>query len=882
MMLKDPHALPVEEIIANLKTDPGIGLDSAEAEKRLKEYGENKLEKAKPKSIFVIFLEQFLDPVIYILAGAMALAFIFNETLEGFAVLVVILITALIGFFMEWHALRSVEALQKMVPSMAHVLRDGKAIQFETAKLVPGDIIIISAGDVIPADARLVTGKSLAVKEAVLTGESNQVEKNTEVLPKETPLAEQANMLYKGTIAARGSGRAVVVGTGDHTAIGEISTLTQEAEKETTPLERRLAKLSQWLIWLTLVLALIITISGYLQGKKLMLMIETGIALAVAAIPEGLPIVATIALARGMMKLSKRKVIIKKLEAVQTLGETGVICTDKTGTLTENKMSVQRLILEQHELKPEDWQNGETLENLKNDLAFQRMAQVALLCNNTALEEEERNGDAIEEALTHFADEVGYDLHEMRRKFPRLHEVPFDAEHKRMLTLHKNGGKYLVCVKGALESLLDCCNSILSDGEMKPFEDKEFWHKKAGEIAAEGMRILAYAVRETDSEPKKEEFFSQLCFLGITGFLDPPRKDIRQAIGTYKAAGIKVVMITGDHPDTARKIGEEIGLLDSETSLDQVVHGRDLLDLDKPDKAREKKLLDARIFARMAPRQKLDLVNFYQKHHIIVGMLGDGVNDAPALKKADIGIAMGIRGTEAAKEVADVILMDDKFTSTELAIRQGRTIFSNIRQFVVYLLSCNLAEIISVGIASLTNLPLPLLPLQILFLNLVTDVFPALALGFGRGNSDVMKEPPRSSKEPILTRRHWGSTLIYGLSITAAVIGVTIYSYFILGFPPQEVNNMAFYTLILAQLFNVFNLPGRKVSFLKNEVTVNPWIWAALVLCLLIMLVVYEVPLFREVLSLVHLSLSEFGLVFLFAAGSVLLTQVIKRLGGTL
>lgn len=881
-MLKDPHAIPVEEITSSLGTEAATGLDSAEAEKRLKQYGKNELQKTKPKSAFVIFLEQFLDPVIYILAGAMALAFIFNETLEAFAVLVVILITAGIGFFMEWHALRSVEALQKMVPSMAYVLREGKSIQIQTALLVPGDIIIISAGDVIPADARLITGKSLAVKEAVLTGESNQVEKKPEVLPKETPLAEQANMLYKGTIAARGSGRAIVVGTGDHTAIGEISTLTQEAEKETTPLERRLAKLSQRLIWLTLILALIITVSGFLQGKKIILMIETGIALAVAAIPEGLPIVATIALARGMMKLSKRKVIIKKLEAVQTLGETGIICTDKTGTLTENKMSVHRLVFEKKELTPEDWQNKGDLEDLRNDQAFQKTAQVALLCNNTELEEEERNGDAVENALVQFAGEVGYELHELRKKYPRLYEVPFDAEHKRMLTLHENGGTYLVCVKGALESLLDSCEFIFSDGEVKEFKEKDSWHKKAGEIAAEGMRILAFAFRESDKEPEKEELFSGLCFLGITGFLDPPRKDIKDAIRTYKAAGIKVVMITGDHPDTARKIGEEIELLDLEASHDQVVHGRELLELEKTGEAKEEKLLQARIFARMAPKQKLDLVNFYQKHNIIVGMLGDGVNDAPALKKADIGIAMGIRGTEAAKEVADVILMDDKFTSTELAIRQGRTIFGNIRQFVVYLLSCNLAEIISVGVASISNLPLPLLPLQILFLNLVTDVFPALALGFGRGSRDVMKEPPRDSKEPILTHRHWISTLIYGLSITAAVIGIMLYSYFVLKFPPQEVNNMAFYTLILAQLLNVFNLPGSKISFLKNEVTTNAWIWAALTLCLLIMVVVYEVPLFREVLSLVHLSLSEFGLVLLFAAGSVLITQLAKRIGGIL
>lgn len=881
-MLKNAHSIGPEEVISQMGANPDSGLSLAEAQERLKKFGENKLKRAKSKSVFLIFFEQFLDPVIYVLAGAMALAFAFNQILEAFAVLVVILITALIGFFMEWQALRSVEALQKMVPSLAHVIRDGSLQNLNARKLVPGDTIILTSGDVIPADARLIECKSLAVKEAVLTGESNQVEKEIDVLPENTPLAEHLNMVYKGTIAARGSGKAVIVGTGDHTAIGQISSLVQEAEKGTTPLEKKLKKLSEWLIWFTLVLAALISISGYLQGKELMLMIKTGIALAVAAIPEGLPIVATIALARGMVKLSRRKVIIKKLEAVQTLGETGIICTDKTGTLTENKMSVHLLVFHDTEIKSEDWQEPEKFRTLKDVETFQKLVKVAALCNNSHLVEKQINGDAIEIALSEFVENVGYSLTEIRADFPRIHEVPFDAEHKKMLTLNRTGENYFVCVKGAMESLFDSCDFVLTREGLKPFEDKNFWHDKATEIAAGGMRVLAFAFKETREEPREAELFNNLNFLGIAAFLDPPRKDIRQAIETYKEAGIKVVMITGDHPATARKIGEEINLLQPGSTSGQVIHGKDILDLEILGREQEKKVLQASVFARMAPRQKLDLVNFYQKHNAIVGMLGDGVNDTPALKKADIGIAMGIRGAEAAKEVADVILMDDKFTSTELAIRQGRNIFGNIRQFVIYLLSCNLAEIISVGIASISNLPLPLLPLQILFLNLVTDVFPALALGFGKGDKNVMKEHPRNPKEPILTQRHWLTTIVYGLSITAAVIGISIYATYGTDYSPATINNLGFYTLVLAQLLNVFNLPKRGRSFFKNEVTINPWIWAALMLSIIIVILAYNIPVLQEVLSLVALSFSQLLMIILFGLGSILLTQLLKRLGGIL
>lgn len=877
-MIKDAHHFTLDEIVSKLTSDIDTGLSAAEVSQRLQKYGKNRLEATRPKRTWRILFEQFLDPVIYVLAGATVLAFIFNEILEGFAVLVVILITALIGFFMEWQAIRSVEALQKLVQTYANVIRNGKEEHINLQLLVPGDILILNAGDVIPADARIVEAHSMAVKEAILTGESNQVEKRNEVIPQETPLAERSNMVFKGTIVSRGSAKAIVTATGSETVIGEISRLTREASKERTPLEKKLSKLSRKLIYFTLILTAIIALTGYLEGKSLLLMIETALALAVAAIPEGLPIVATIALAKGMLKLSEKKVVIKKLEAVETLGATGIICTDKTGTLTENTMAVHQIFLDENEF------NVENIPFKKNDLPhdFEEIIKVAVLCNNSKKKDDTFKGDPVEIGLLNFIEGLGIDFEEIRSKFPRVFEVPFDAEIKKMATVHHQNGKYYSAVKGALEGILETSNLVVQEkGTSAEFVEKETWKKKGDGIAAEGMRVLAFAKKETNEEPTAENVFEDLEFIGVMAFLDPPRKDISQAIKTYKNAGIKVVMITGDHPDTARKIGEEIELVHPEDETQEVINGKDVPELNEMTPQIEQTLLKATVFARMAPKQKLELINLYQKNNMIVGMLGDGVNDAPALKKADIGIAMGIRGTEAAKEVADVILMDDKFTSTELAIRQGRTIFENIRQFVVYLLSCNLAEIITVAIASLGNLPLPLLPLQILFLNLVTDVFPALALGVGKGDKKVMEQPPRDPKESLLTKKHWISTGVYGLTITATVLAVIIYSWHYTHFSKEVVNNMAFYTLIVAQLLNVFNLPKRHRSFFNNEVTTNNWIWIALIFSLGIVIVVYHIPIISEVLSLVPLTATQLITIGIFALIGLGITQLLKRMGLT-
>ncbi|MFT6838651.1 MAG: Ca2+-transporting ATPase [Sediminicola sp.] len=881
-MLQNPFALSIEIVVSQLGSSSEQGLTKEAAKQRLKEYGPNQIPEDAAKNRWRILADQLFNPIIYILAAATFLAFLFNDQLEGFTIIIVILISVIIGFSMELQAVRSLEALRKMGQMMTHVLREGKKIRIKGSELVQGDIILLQTGDVVPADARLTQVENLSVKESALTGESIPVYKDVEILPAETPITDQRNMVFRGTMVNTGFARALVTATGKHTQLGKIQQMGVEAEKARTPLEKKLNQLTKWLIWLTLLFAALIVVTGYIRGKDLLLMIETGVALAVAAIPEGLPIVATIALAQGMLRLSKKQVIIKKLEAVQTLGATNIICTDKTGTLTEDRMKAHTLIFGEGTIKDVYHSERELLVLAKANPVFDKMIIAAILCNNVDPTDSEKLGDSIELALMGLAGHLEYDVFSIKKDNPEKLELPFDAELKLMASVHQHKEQFRIFVKGAFESLVDHCDYILYKDGIKPFDKNGEWNNKVNALASQGLRTLAFAYKEEKDLPNKGTILQHLVFLGAIGFIDPAREDVRATIEIYKKAGVKVVMATGDHAGTAKKIAQEVGLLDIDAPSEKVLHGDDIPNNGEYRTNDIARLLDALVFARVTPEQKLNLVTFYQKNNHIVGMIGDGINDVPALKKADIGIAMGIRGTEAAREVADVILKNDKFTAIELAIRQGRVVFQNIRQFVVYLLSCNLAEILSVGIASLLNLPAPLLPLQILFLNLVTDVFPALALGLGKGEDDIMVQPPRNPKEPIMNRQDWNNTLIYGLSISTAVLGIVAYSHFVLELDPMTINNMAFYTLVLAQLFNVFNIPKRQESFLANEVTKNPWVWGAIVLSLLITLGAYLVPPVAQALSLQTISLELLGTTVLFALGSLVLAQLVKRLEGVL
>ncbi len=874
-IIQNPQTLIPSEVVKQLESDLTLGLTAKQVKARINLFGKNKLPEEKSKSPFTILFEQLLNPIIYILLIAAFLALVFRDWLEGIAIIIVIIITVAIGFFMELQALRSLETLQKMGQSITKVLRDGTLLHLKSSLLVPGDIVILEAGDVVTADARLIYSENLTVKEAVLTGESFPIEKKIAVLPPNTPISELNNMVFRGTLVTKGMAKAIVIATGKNTQLGKIQQLGISSKKRQTPLEKKLNNLSKHLILLTLILTILIIITGYFRGNNFILMLQTGIALAVASIPEGLPIVATIALAQGMLRLSKKQVIIKKLEAVQTLGATTLICTDKTGTLTEDKMKVHALVFENNFNK-----KNFNIEEKKTK-EYEEMILAGILCNDVLLSNEHKHGDAIDLALIDFAEFIGYKPLLIQQKYPEKMEIAFDTERKMMATVNQYNTKFKIYAKGAFESIAACCDTIIKNGELIPFNNKEEWIKKVDNLASKGLRVLAFAYKDLDTIPAYENFLQQLTFIGIIGFIDPARKDVKATITTYKNAGIRVVMMTGDHPGTAKKIAQEIGLLPTPIVKGSVTLGKDFSTIDQLSKKQKEALLNTVVFARVIPKQKLEIISLFQENNAIVGMIGDGVNDVPALKKADIGIAMGIRGTEAARASADVILKDDKFTSIELSIHQGRAIFQNIRQFVVYLLSSNLAEIISVGIAALLNLPSPLLPLQILFLNLITDIFPALALGLGKGEKDLMKKPPRLPNEPIMTAKLWNATIIYGLCVTASVLGITLYSNYILKLPTNEINNMAFFTLIFAQLLNVFNLPKRHVSFFKNEVTSNIWIWVAIVVCIVLTSIAYFTPPVAIALSLSPLTTHKLTTIILFGFGSLLLAQFIKRLGLT-
>lgn len=875
-MLEHPHARSVPFILDKLKSDAETGLTHQEAQSRLVRFGPNELTVSSPKNPFLILLSQFLSPLVWVLVLAAVLAFIFSQWLEGIAVVVVIFINAGIGFFMEMQANRSMEALKKLTITQARSIRQGELIQLNSRDLVPGDIINLEAGDIVPADCRLVQENNLGIMESILTGESNQVSKQVELLDVKTALADQKNIVFKGTMVTRGNAKAIVFATGRTTQFGQISRLTEHAEKDTTPLEKKLDRLSRKLIGLTLLLAFLIFSIGLFQGRELYLMIETAIALAIAAIPEGLPIIATIALARGMLRLANHNVIVKRLSSVETLGETEVIFTDKTGTLTENELHPDILVLQQDEepilIKP-----GQPVPaNLS--IVRTQLIKVAVLCNNATRVsggEISEIGDPLELALLKLIEGTDLNLESLRAENIRLHEIPFASETKMMLTIHQNENQphKLICAKGALEVILDRCDSVLTGQGIGPLNDPNLWINQANHLASKGQRVLALAYNEVES---KIDFEHQLILIGMVGFLDPPRKEIRDAIKTCREAGIRVIMVTGDHPETARNIAYKIGMTDHES--DPVIHGAALGDEDlRPDTAMNE-ILRSNVFARVNPVQKLNLIKRFQEQGKTVGMTGDGVNDTPALKKADIGIAMGQRGTEAAKEVADIVLKDDAFTSIVLAIKQGRGIFDNIRHFVVYLLSCNLSELLLVALAFFSNLTLPLLPLQILFINMVTDVFPAFALGMNKESDRVMSRPPRTKKTPIITKAMWISIVGYAIGITIASLGAMIFATYVLRTDATIANNFAFYTLILSQLWNVFNLPDARKSFLFNEITRNRYVWYALLGSIFIMVLAYSTPVISEVLNLGRFSLKYVGYVLIFSFFPIVFVQFFKRL----
>jgi Ca2+-transporting ATPase len=861
--LPDPHTLSTQEALDRLQSSPKTGLSIAEVRSRRRRFGPNRLRESKPKSATHILYDQLESLIVLLLGVAACLSFLFERWVEGFAIIVVILINTAIGFFTELRAVRSMEALRRLSIVLAKVRRDGQVVEVPAQKLVPGDIVLVEGGDIVSADLRLIEASKLQCDESVLTGESLPIVKRIDPLPQAVPLPDRVNMAFQGTAVTRGTGEGIVVATGMATELGRIASLVEETEETETPLERRIDHLSRQLVWATLGLTAVIGVVGILTGKPPLLMIETAIALAVAAVPEGLPMVATLALARGMWRMARRNALIERLSAVETLGATTIILTDKTGTMTENRMTVTHIALPSGDVSVATSsvpsgsafvRDGIPLDPSDDDV-LRQLLDVSVLCNDATLSRDPDHpdeimivGDPMEGALLVLGAKAGIERQDLLKARPEVREEAFDPDLKMMATVHRTSAGYFVAVKGAPEALLDRVSYVASALGAKSISEAErsAWHEKSITLANRGLRVLAVAAKTT--EKIDEPVYRGLTFLGLIGLYDPPRGDVADAIAACKRAGIRVVMVTGDHAVTAQQVAAAVGLPDRDDRL--VIEGGDLKAPEALSEPVRIRLLQASIFARVSPGQKLDLIELHQRAGGIVAMTGDGVNDAPALRKADIGIAMGLRGSQVARQAADMVLRDDAFGTIVAAVAQGRVIFANIRKFIVYLLSCNLSEIFVVGLASLSGMPLPILPLQILYLNLVTDVFPAFALGAGEGEADVMERQPRDPKEPLLPRRQWVAILAYGASITAATLASFMLSLTLLGLTPDRAVTISFLTLALSQLWHVFNMRNANTRFLRNEITRNRYVWAAIVLCLGLILGAVYIPGLAAILDL--------------------------------
>lgn len=863
----------VTEVASTLEADTAKGLSESEAATRLEKYGRNATTSGKKISPIIILLNQLKSPVVYLLLVAAGLSFFFKEYADAIAILIVIAVNTIIGFVMEWQAARSMEALSRMTKQVSKVLREGKTREIDAEEIVPGDIILVEAGDMVPADGRIVESTQLQADESALTGESVPVEKENRTLNGEVPLAERVNMLFKGTHIRKGNARLLCTGTGMETELGAIAGMVQSARKSATPLEKKLEGFSKKLMLITVVIVALIFLAGIINKVPVKEMLQTAIALAVAAIPEGLPIVATLALARGMLQMAKQNVIVKKLSAVETLGSTTVICTDKTGTLTENRMDVTMI-----DLPPGDViETGKEEQGKKESAGYQWLLKVAVLCNNASIEDAQEGakgiGDPLEVSLLQFALASGADAG-WQPQYKRIRELPFSSELKIMATLHEYEGGFLVAAKGATENLLEHCTQIQEGDTIKDFteDERNKWLKRTDELAGKGLKPLAFALRRTEQQPQDLE--KELVFIGLAGFLDPPREDVKQAIRECHEAHIQVIMITGDHPATALNIAQQLNISEQEEKL---VTGKEMKEGDSLSEEEKSQWRQGNVFARVSPRQKLELVTVHQENKDIVAMTGDGVNDAPALKKADIGIAMGIRGTQVTQEVADMILKDDAFSSIVIAIRQGRIIFENIRLFIIYLLSCNLSELLVIGICAALNLPFQLFALQILFINLITDVLPAMALGVADGNDQVMKKKPKDPRKPLIDKRRWISIWVYAAIIGAAALGAALTGAQY-GETKEATNNVLFFTLIFCQLLHVLNMAGAGSNFFTSEIIRNKYVWFALIISFGITLLILVIPALQHALRAENMHPVEWYLSIGFSLGSVVLVRLLKKL----
>jgi len=867
------HALDVTAVTRLLKVDPSCGLTTSEANERRRRFGPNALQTIRPRSAWRILLQQFASLIIALLAVAALIAWVTGDTIEALAIIVVLVVNALVGFATEWKADRALDALRRQARASARVRRDGHEAKVDAADLVPGDVIILNAGDRIPADARLIKSGSLRADESALTGESVPVEKASAAVAVDAPLAERTSMLYLGTAVAAGHAIAIVTATGTLTELGRIGKLVAEAPDESTPLERRLAQLGHRLVYVVLIIAAVVMMTGWLRGDGLWLMAEVAISLAVAAVPEGLPAVTTLILALGVLRMARQNAIVRRLQAVETLGSTSIICADKTGTLTQNRMTVREYYLaDGSRIVPSDSQPLP-----KENELLARAVRATVLCNEAALAADSHAiGDPTETALLVAAAEMDVDVSRLRAEYPKMLEVPFDAGTKRMITVHRGAeGMYLVAIKGASAVVLDVCTHYLDGGSsLCPLDDevRERFLAVNDEMADRALRVLALAEKTLegigDQLPiealpeleSKAHLEGGYTFRGFVGMIDPPRPEVPRAIEQARDAGIRVVMLTGDQVNTARAIARELRLNgDQEISA---LHARDLEGVTHDRLAEFARTVN--VFARVSPEDKLRIVEALVQAGEVVAVTGDGVNDAPALKRASIGVAMGERGTEAAKEAADVVLADDNFATILKAVEGGRTVYANIIKFVHMMFSHNLAEVLVIFVSIAAGWPLALLPLQILWMNLVTDVFPALALAVEPATPGVMQRSPRSPKSSLFSRDllvliAWQAVLL--AAITLSVYGWALDAYGE-GAHARTVTLMA---IIGVQLGHMFNCRSRTRSAFEG-LRRNPYIWVAAAIVIALQLIAIYVDQIARVLNTTRLTTTD----WLMTSGAVI------------
>ena len=883
------HALTAGEVVASLGSGDG-GLDTGEVENRLRIHGQNMLREAKKRSMILLFFQQFTSLLILILIIAAVISGLFGEWADAIAILIIVLLNGVIGFIQEYRAEKALESLKRMTASHSQVIRDGMTLTVETSGLVPGDMILIAEGDKVPADARLVEVVALEANESTLTGESVPDPKDADrVLDPGTALSERANMVYQGTVITHGRGRAVVTATGVKTELGRIAELVVDKPEPETPLQGQLRVLAKQLSAAALGLVVLIFILGILRGYAPVELFLITVSLAVAAIPEGLPTVVTVTLAIGVQRMAAHHAVIRKLPAVEVLGAATVICTDKTGTLTKNEMTVRSLFAngsfftvtgEGYAADGTILKDGKEVTDAADKNALDILITTGVLCNTSRLTRDmatgavEIAGDPTETALLVLAEKGGPGPRDVREKFPCGDELPFDSVRKMMTVICTMDGHERAFVKGAPEILLLRCDRILREGKERPLTEKD--REEAGDavrhMGSGALRVLAFAYRDI-ATGEREGVESQLVFAGLAGMMDPPREEAKAAIAACHDAGIRVIMITGDNPETARAVAGELGIFG--TGEAGVVTGMEMDTWSKEDF--RSSVQTVRVYARVNPEHKLRIVRALQDGGDVVAMTGDGVNDAPAIIRADIGIAMGLTGTEVTKDVSDMVIMDDNFASIERAVEEGRVIYENILKSARFLITCNLGELAAITLALLAGFASPLAPIQILWMNIVTDSPPALALAMDPKDPDTMKRPPRRPKQPILTWQSSKELILTGLVIALVTLGV--FAGYLAGGPDiaGKAGTMAFSVIVISQLFTALAYSGsQERSLIESGLFRNPWLWVAVGFGMATQFLITEWGPIMGVFGTVPLGFTDWVLVLLVSLAPVIVGEGVK------